>query len=40
MKAWQKEGFLLSQEVEDMERMLGDLEQQAISLEEVKSGQT
>jgi hypothetical protein len=36
----QKEGFPVSQEVEDMERTLGDMEQQAISLEKVKSGQT
>jgi hypothetical protein len=33
MKAWQREGFLLSQEVEDMEHMLFDLEEQEISLE-------
>ena len=36
LKAWQREGFLLSQDVEDMERMLGDLEDQGMSLEKTK----
>ena len=33
LKAWQREGFLLSQELEDMEGMLQGLEEQGISLE-------
>jgi hypothetical protein len=37
MKAWQREWFLLSHEVEDMERMLQDLEEQGTSLEKEKS---
>lgn len=33
MKAWQRDGFLLSQEVDDMENMLQRLEEQGRSLE-------
>ena len=40
MKAWQKDGFLLSQDVNDMERMLADLEQRAMSIEKAKGSQS
>lgn len=40
MKAWQKDGFLLSQDVNNMERMLADLEQRAMSLEKAKGSQS
>jgi len=37
LKAWQKEGFLLSKEVEEMEEMLKGLEERGMSLEKAKS---